>query len=322
MFLLPTSKKEVLRVIQDSKSKYSEDYMDLNYILIKSIAVSIARYLSKLINTCFQEGIFPDSLEIASVIPLHKEGEKNEPNNFRPISLLPTLGKIFEKIILNRISNHFKDFEILNSKQFGFRERGTVDAVSSLVELIRSSKHSYTEHTFCIFLDLRKAFDTIDRKILRQKCKMYGLRGPVYTILESYLKNKKQFVQSGQRKSQMTEVKYGVPQGSILGPLLFIVYINDLKTISPCSNFIFYADDTAVYTKSNKPNACREHQQILSQTENRLKMNREVKEAKAKKLKEAKEDTGDIPRVIKMESSKFEEPLAKTIPRLLLAKKT
>ena len=102
---------------------------------------------------------------------------------------------------------------------------------------------------------------------------MYGLRGPVYNILEFYLKNRKQFVQSGQKKSQMTEVKYGVPQGSILGPLLFIVYIYDLKTNSPCSNFIFYAD-TAVYTKSNKANACREHQQILSQTENWLKMNK------------------------------------------------
>ena len=275
MFLLPRSKKELLIVIQDSKSKYSEDYMDLNYIFIKSVAVSIARYLSKLINRCFQEGIFPDSLKKASIIPPHKEGEKNEPNNFRPISLLPTLGKIFEKVILIRISNYFKDFEILNSKQFGFREkRGNVDADSSLVELIRSSKHSYTEHTYCTFLDLRKAFDTIDRKILLQKCKMYGLRGPVSTVLESYLKNRKQFVQSGQRKSQMTEVKYGVPQGSILGPLLFIVYINDLKTNSPCSNFIFYADDTAVYTKSNEANACREHQLILSQTENWLKMNK------------------------------------------------
>ena len=201
--------------------------------------------------------------------------KKVNPINFRPISLLPTLGKILEKIILNRISNYFKEFEILNSKQFGFREkRGTVDTISTLVELIRLSKHSYTEHTYCTFLDLRKAFDTIDRKILLQKCKMYGLRGPVYTILESYLKNRKQFVQSGQRKSQMSEVKYGVPQGSILGPLLFIVYINDLITNSPCSNCIFYADVTAGYTESNKANACREHQQILSQTENWLKMNK------------------------------------------------
>ena len=103
---------------------------------------------------------------------------------------------------------------------------------------------------------------------------MYGLRGPVYTILESYLKNRKQFVHSGQKYSKMTEVKYGVPQGSILSPLLFIVYINDLKTNSPCSNFIFFADDTAVYTKSNKANACRGHQKILSQTENWLKMNK------------------------------------------------
>ena len=187
--------------------------MDLSYIFIKSVAATIARYLSKLINACFQERSFPDSLKIASIIPLHKEGEKNEPNNFRPISLLPTLCKISEKIILYRISNYFKDFEILNSKQSGFREkRGTVDAVSTLVELIRSSKHSYTEHTYCTFLDLRKAFDTIDRKILLQKCKIYGLRGPVYNILETYLENRKQFVQSGQRKSQMTEVKYGVPQ--------------------------------------------------------------------------------------------------------------
>ena len=97
MFLLATSKKEVLRVVQESKSKYSEDYMDLNHIFIKSVAATIARYLSKLINACFQEGIFPDSLKIASVIPLHKEGEKSEPNNFRPISLLPTHGKTLEK---------------------------------------------------------------------------------------------------------------------------------------------------------------------------------------------------------------------------------
>ena len=88
----------MLRVVQESKSKYSKDYMDLNYIFKKSVAATIARYLSKLINACFQEGIFPDSLKIASVIPLHKEGEKSEPNNFRPISLLPTLGKILEKL--------------------------------------------------------------------------------------------------------------------------------------------------------------------------------------------------------------------------------
>ena len=112
-------------------------------------------------------------------------------------------------------------FQTPNNSVFG-KKRGTVDATSTLVEMIRS-KHSYAEHTYCTFLDLRKAFDTIDRKILLQKCKMYGLRGPVYTIVESYLKNRKQFVQSGQRKSQMPEVKYGVPQGSILGPLLFII---------------------------------------------------------------------------------------------------
>ena len=87
----------MLRVVQESKSKYSEDYMDLNYIFLKSVAATIARYLTKLINACFQEGIFPDSLKIASVIPLHKEGEKSEPSNFHPISLLPTLGKILEK---------------------------------------------------------------------------------------------------------------------------------------------------------------------------------------------------------------------------------
>ena len=178
-------------------------------------------------------------------------------------------------IIVRYQSPNVKEFEILNNKQVGFREkRGTVDAVSNLVELIRTSKHSSTEHTYCTFLDLRKAFDTIDRKILLQKCEMYGLRGPVYTILESYLRNRKQFVQSGQMKSQMTEVKYGVSQGSILGPLLFIVYINDLKTNNPYSNFFFYADDTAVYTKSNKANARHEHQQILSQTENWLKMSK------------------------------------------------
>ena len=182
------------------------------WILTISICSSYNCALTiQVINVIFQEGIFPDSLKIASVIPMHKEGEKSEPNNFRPISLLPTLGKISEKIILNRISNSFKDFVFLNSKQFGFREkRGTVDAVSFMVELIRSSKHSYTEHNYCTFLDLHKAFDRIFRKILLRKCKMYGLRGPVYNISESYLKNRKKLysLDKGSSKWQKSNTGY------------------------------------------------------------------------------------------------------------------
>ena len=98
---------ELSRTLSQRRLKYSEDYMDLNYIFIKSVAATITHYLSKLINACFQEGIFPDSLKIASVIPLHKEGEKSEPNNFHPTSFLPTLGKILEK---NCSTSHFQLF--------------------------------------------------------------------------------------------------------------------------------------------------------------------------------------------------------------------
>ena len=110
-------------------------------------------------------------MKIASVKPLHKKGEKVSPITLAHISLLPTLGKNLEKVILKRFFNYFKVFEILNNKQFGFWEkRGTVDTVCNWVEITQTSKHSGTEHTYCTLLDFHRAFDAIDRKILLQKC--------------------------------------------------------------------------------------------------------------------------------------------------------
>ena len=148
-------------------------------------------------NRCIDFGHYPESLKNAKVIPFKNEN-KDDPSKFRPILLLPIIGKVFERIIFDRIQNYLNVFEIFSDLQFGFRNgKSRVDAIANLIEEIRSNLHNNSEKTKCAFLYLKKAFDAVDHKILLQKCYRYGLRGPIYNIFKSYLSNRMQYTLIG-----------------------------------------------------------------------------------------------------------------------------
>ena len=150
-------------------------------------------------NRCIELGQYPESLKIAKVIPFFKNRNKDDPSNFRPISLLPIIGKVFERIIFDRIQNYLNVFETLSDSQFGLRHaKSTVDAIATLIEEITSNLNN-SEKTKCTFLDLKKAFDTLDHNIVLQECYRYGLRGPIYNILKSYLSNRMQYTLIGEK---------------------------------------------------------------------------------------------------------------------------
>ena len=191
-------------------------------------------------------GTFPDKLKIAKVIPIFKKGDPSLFENYRPISLLPAISKVLEKIIALQLSSYFETNKLLFDNQYGFRPKhSTEHAALELIDRI-INKMDTNEIPLNIFLDLSKAFDTIDHTILLNKLKYYGLKGPTLNLFQSYLTNRRQYTEIEDTTSTILPIQVGVPQGSILGPILFIIYVNDLPQCSNKFDFIIYADDTTL----------------------------------------------------------------------------
>ena len=217
--------------------------------LLKAINFIISPILSDLINQSFASGTFPDILKIAKVIPLHKGGDKSNPSNYRPISILPHITKIFEKVIYRRLADFFDKYNVLSNNQFGFRcGNSTTLAIADVYENLTLSMDN-GQATCAVLLDLAKAFDSVNHDILFQKLEYYGIRGIALKLLTSYFSCRKQFVSSESNDSSMLNVTLGVPQGSVLGPLFFLVYINDFHN-STDLEVRHFADDTLVYFAS------------------------------------------------------------------------
>ena len=207
----------------------------------------IAQPLSYICNLSLKEGIFPEELKIANVIPLFKKDNAMVFNNYRPVSLLCTLSKVFERMMYNRLMDFLNENKILFEYQFGFRKNHSTQlALTFLMDkLINSIENG--DHVIGVYLDFSKAFDTVDHTILLNKLNHYGIRGAALNWFQSYLLNRKQFVTYNGSKSCTKELKCGVPQGSILGPLLFLIYINDLAGICKHIMPIFFADDSNLF---------------------------------------------------------------------------
>ena len=186
-------------------------------------------------------------MKIAKILPQHKGDSVLSEGNYRPISLLPIFSKIFERLIYNRLIEFVDSHNILSELQFGFQKnKSTEQAVSAIVSALNTAKLNKMS-SYCVFLDFAKAFDTVNHAILLGKLKHYGLQGASYSLLESYLTNRKQQVEINGTLSDYGIIKHGVPQGSVLGPLLFLIYINDISESSNVLKFFLFADDTTVY---------------------------------------------------------------------------
>ena len=237
---------EVRDIINKLKNKDSRDIYGLNVKIIKSVKNLILVPITKLVNFCIREGTFPECMKRALVVPLFKKGSKEEAENYRPISLLPILSKIFEKCMSQQIINFFEHNNLFNENQFGFRKnKNTVQGILNLISDIMDAfdRQCYDTVLLC---DLSKAFDCVDHGILLRKLEAYRFCNDSLKLLKSYLTGRWQAVRYGGVTSAKQEIKIGVPQGSILGPILFLIYINDLPFIDPNVNYTLFADDTTI----------------------------------------------------------------------------
>ena len=242
------TEETTMKILNNLKPKPSCGYDGISTKLLKTCKLEICKSVTLIINQTLSTGIFPDSLKVAKVIPLYKKGDKALFDNYRPISILPSISKIFERIIFNQINDHFTSHNLYYDGQYGFREKHSTQLAA--LELIDRITHELDlgNTPINIYIDLSKAFDTLDHNILISKLEHYGIKGTALQLLLSYLSNRKQFVQYGDILSQKTDILMGVPQGSILGPLLFIIYINDMVHSSELFKFINFADDTTLIT--------------------------------------------------------------------------
>ena len=205
-------------------------------------------------NKSLSQGIFPDQLKVAKITPVHKNGDRKCIGNYRPISVLNSFSKIIEKIVVNQLNNYLQFNSILSNCQFGFRAAlSTENAIQKFLNDIYTV-FSRSEYAICIFMDLCKAFDTVNHRILLQKLSYYGICGNAHRWFTSYFCNRQQFVSIGTSKSSLRRVSCGVAQGSIVGPLLFILYMNDIVRSSSILKFLLYADDTSLVHHSRDIN--------------------------------------------------------------------
>lgn len=235
-------------IVSQLKPSKSDKLGDTPTFIFKDFFHVLGPSLLELINTCLINGVFPEFMKLGKITPIHKKGDKQLLSNYRPISILHTMSKILEKAMYDQLYSYFEQNNLFSDKQFGFRKKkSTIEAVQQLLDNIFKAFEN-KETAISMHFDLAKAFDMVNHKLLLKKLKVYGLRDSAIKLIESYLTGRKQVVKinsaAGPIFSDTESIKSGIPQGSILGPLLFIIFINDLPKSVKAPTYLF-ADDTS-----------------------------------------------------------------------------
>ena len=253
VFLNPATEKEIIEISKSFQSNKSPGYDQISMSAIKQTIHLISKPLTHIINLSIAHGFVPNEMKIARVIPLFKAGDKALITNYRPISILPNFSKFLERVIYNRLLNFLNKNNILTENQYGFRKNySTCLALIDLYDKI-SLAIDNQEFAVGVFLDLSKAFDTINHEVLFDKLAYYGIRGLALEWVKSYFSNRSQFVQFNEHYSGSKNIRCGVPQGSILGPLFFLLYVNDIVHVSRIIELILFADDTNIFLSHKDP---------------------------------------------------------------------
>lgn len=246
-FLYPTNSLEIQNEIMSLSNNKSTGLFSIPVNILKLINLLISGPLEIIFNYSFSTGTIPDAFKIAKVIPIYKKGSRLTLGNYRPISLLSVFNKLLEKLVFKRLIDFLNKFDILYDYQFGFRPKHSTN--HTLLLITDKIQKAIEDNKFAcgVFLDLCKAFDTVNHDILISKLDCYGIRGIAKDWFCSYLSNRKQYVYIGDIISNCKNINYGVPQGSVLGPLLFLLYINDFQNCSNLTDFHLFADDTNLF---------------------------------------------------------------------------
>uniref|UniRef100_A0A672GYN6 Reverse transcriptase domain-containing protein n=1 Tax=Salarias fasciatus TaxID=181472 RepID=A0A672GYN6_SALFA len=247
MFLRAVDEVEIVNIVRNCKNKTSTDCDGVDMMVVKKVINEISKPLAHIFNLSFQTGTFPSKMKIAKVVPLYKTGNKHHFTNYRPVSVLPQFAQILEKLFNDRLDSFINKHHILSECQYGFRpQRSTSLALIDTIEEITKSLDN-KKIAIGIFIDLKKAFDTLNHKILLHKLELYGIRGVALQWVESYLTNGHQFVRLAENCSSFRCILCGVPQGSVLGPKFFILYINNICNVSKLMKLVLFADDTNIF---------------------------------------------------------------------------